>query len=514
MAMENISDDFFDTYLFYRTQINSLLQEFVSLGMDAKVTELAVLLCEYQDDDEVIKYIEDIAYNIAQYINRIKINFERYNELNKENDSKLREKFVIMGWTGTGTTDIGANPFHEKYINVGTHGVVLDTILSESFIIPLGIWWRILFMLIFIPLFFIATSRLSPVIRAFSGFAATLIIFFGAIFLFRLTGVYWGPLGAVLSMLGATIAREIIAYAGSEKEKQFIRSAFSTYVSHKVVDEIIADPSRLQLGGANRYMTAIFTDVRGFSTIAEKLHPEELVSLLNRYLTAMSNIILEEKGTVDKYEGDAIIAFFGAPLELPDHALRACITAIRMKKIEEELNQTFIEQKMTPFPLLTRIGINTGDMVAGNMGSENKMDYTIMGNAVNLTARLEGINKQYGTWILSSENTVLETGSHLLYRKLDRVRAVGINEPVRLCELLDLADQANDKDRKLVTVFHEALDNFEKRQWKSAAEGFMEAVAINRKDDALSKLYLERSEEFIKTPPADEWDGVYNLTSK
>jgi adenylate cyclase len=141
------------------------------------------------------------------------------------------------------------------------------------------------------------------------------------------------------------------------------------------------------------------------------------------------------------------------------------------------------------------------------------MNYTIMGNAVNLAARLEGVNSQYGTWILASEDTVRETGDHLLYRKLDRVRVVGINEPVRLCELLDLADRADEKDQKLVTVFHEALDNFEKRNWKQAEEGFGEALAVN-KDDSPSNMYLQRTLEFIAKPPEDSWDGVYNLTSK
>jgi adenylate cyclase len=227
----------------------------------------------------------------------------------------------------------------------------------------------------------------------------------------------------------------------------------------------------------------------------------------------MSDIVLEEKGTIDKYEGDAIIAFFGAPLDLPDHALRACVSAIKMKKTEAEINKTFLEQNMSPVPLLTRIGINTGDMVAGNMGTANKMNYTIMGNAVNLSARLEGVNKQYGTWILASENTLKEAGGSLLYRRLDRVRVVGINEPVRLCELLDLVEDASEKQKKLVSVFHEALLQFENKNWQHASEGFKEALAISANDNP-AKMYMERCQKFLTAPPKDDWDGVYNLTSK
>ncbi|GHV45887.1 hypothetical protein AGMMS49546_32840 [Spirochaetia bacterium] len=191
-------------------------------------------------------------------------------------------------------------------------------------------------------------------------------------------------------MVLSVIIRELNAFINSEQEKQFIRSAFSTYVSTDVVDEIIADPSRLQLGGVKRHMSAIFTDIQGFSTISERLDPEDLVNLLNRYLTAMSDVVLAEKGTIDKYEGDAIIAFFGAPLDLPDHALRSCVSAITMKRIEKELNRVIVEEKLSPAPLLTRIGINSGSMVAGNMGTKNKMNYTIMGNTVNLAARIFG----------------------------------------------------------------------------------------------------------------------------
>jgi adenylate cyclase len=184
-----------------------------------------------------------------------------------------------------------------------------------------------------------------------------------------------------------------------------------------------------------------------------------------------------------------------------------------MKKAEKKLNKIIMEQKLSPALLFTRIGINTGSMVAGNMGTANKMNYTIMGNAVNLAARLEGVNKQYGTWILASEDTIRETGQRLLSRKLDRVRVVGINEPVRLYELLDLYELADSGEKKLVQVFHEALDLFEKRDWKSAADGFKESLSI-KNDDYPSKMYLERCGQSILKPPDDKWDGVDNLTLK
>jgi adenylate cyclase len=516
-ALENTStsaltaDESFNDYLEYRNLSYALIADLLAPAPATAVQALVPRLsAEFPESAEIIA---DAAEYIVQLANALEVNLNRWNELTESNDKRLRDKFCIIGRVDTGTTDYGANPFYGKYVNVGTHGVVLDTILCESFIVPVSTWLNALFMLVFIPLFFLASARLSPVTRFTAGISVTVLIIAAIIALLRFAGIFWGPTGIVFAALSAVIIREIISYAGSEKEKSFIRSAFSTYVSDDVVKEIIADPSRLQLGGTKRHMTAIFTDVRGFSGISEKLDPEDLVSLLNRYLSAMSDVVLSEKGTIDKYEGDAIIAFFGAPLDLSDHALRACISAITMKKIETEMNKAIMEQKLSPFPLFTRIGINTGDMVAGNMGTENKMNYTIMGNAVNLAARLEGVNKQYGTAILASEATVLETENHLLTRKLDRVRVVGINEPVRLYELLDTAEHAAEKQKKLVEVFHEALNHFEKRNWENAATGFKEALAIYP-DDNPSRIYHKRSVECAGKPPDDSWDGIYNLTSK
>ena len=184
-----------------------------------------------------------------------------------------------------------------------------------------------------------------------------------------------------------------------------MRNAWGHYLSSEVINDLLANPEKLNLGGEKKFITAMFTDVRGFSTISEVLDPTALVHLINLYLTEMSDIILELRGTIDKYEGDAIISFFGAPVDLPDHARRACMAAIRMKRAETALNERFLAEKLAPSALHTRIGINTGEMTVGNMGTPQRMDYTMMGSSVNLAARLEGVNKQYGTWILISEIT-------------------------------------------------------------------------------------------------------------
>jgi len=235
----------------------------------------------------------------------------------------------------------------------------------------------------------------------------------------------------------------------------------------------------------------------------------------------MSNIIMENLGTIDKYEGDAIIAFFGAPVFRETHPALACRSALAMKAAERELNKIVMEENLSPSPLFTRIGINTGEMVVGNMGAENKMDYTIMGNAVNLAARLEGVNKQYKTGgILISEYTRDKIGDEFLLRRLDRVRVVGINKPLRLYELLgnnneQLAESNKQiiKNKEEIEKWEKALDLYEQRQFMEASKLFMSIFEQNS-DDKTAELYAARCLNYITNPPPQTWDAVNNLTEK
>jgi len=292
-----------------------------------------------------------------------------------------------------------------------------------------------------------------------------------------------------------------------------MRQAFSTYLSEDVVEEIISDPARLQLGGVNRHMTALFSDIKGFTGIAEKLNPEHLVDLLNYYLSTMSDIILEQKGTIDKYQGDSIVSFFGAPLELDDHAMRACTTGIIMKRIEKDINRYVLEKGISPSPLLTRIGINTGNMVVGNMGTQKKMNYTIISNAVNLASRLEGVNKQYGTWVLASDSTLQETSGRFLTRRLDRIKVSGINEIVHINEILELKSDASDALFEQVYLFHKAMDLFEAHNWKDAENAFNQVLQLSP-NDGPSNLYINRCRQYRVYPPKPDWDGSFVFSAK
>jgi adenylate cyclase len=519
-ALEQQDDDAFAGYISMKEEALGRIREIIDMGLKEYLTSAAEAFGTLSADDaQYIQAETEYALKLAEYL---ETTLKNYDELHNSLKETIAGKICIIGRVDTGTTDIGVNPFFGEYINVGTHGVVMDTVLSQSFIRPLPSWWSAIACLILVPLIVFAVGRCSkPGLRLVLGVAAALVIAGASFTLFRFRGVFFGPLAPAVALAAAVIIRETLAFMGSEKDKAFYRKAFATYTSEAVAEQIARNPSLLQLGGTTRRMTAVFTDIRGFSSISEALSrqhgpqggAENLVKLLNKYLTAMSDVVLEQQGVIDKYEGDAIIAFFGAPQDLPDHALRACTSAVLMKRVEEELNKNFLTDGLSPYPILTRIGINTGSMVVGNMGTQKKMDYTIMGSSVNMAARLEGVNKQYGTWILASEDTIKDTGDALFYRRLDRVRVVGIDAPVRLCEVMELRENASEEMKEKTGLFHEALDLFENREWDTARQTFEKVLTVSPDDEA-SGIFIKRCDQFKQFPPPDQWDGVFNLDQK
>ena len=262
VALEQTSEEYFDTLIEYRRESRDLIRDLLEIDPSTRVNELLPDLINFYG--EFASFFEEQAGEIEFRMERLGINLYRYEEISAKIEGIVRDRFCILGRVDTGTTDIGSNPFHGIYVNVGTHGVVLDMILSEAFITSIAQHWRILFALVVVFAFFVLSAKLSPVPRAISGVLVTLAIALAAALLFRFTGIFFNPLLALFAMISSVILREIIAYAGSEREKQFIRKAFSTYVSDDVVKEIIEDPSRLQLGGTKRHMSAVFTDVKGF----------------------------------------------------------------------------------------------------------------------------------------------------------------------------------------------------------------------------------------------------------
>ncbi|MBI9105849.1 MAG: adenylate/guanylate cyclase domain-containing protein [Spirochaetales bacterium] len=479
-----------------------------------------VIRRQIQDILEAEDLSEEEKAEYASIDENVKTNFTEvrllYNDYMKTRDI-IREavdgSFCIIGSSATSTFDRGVNPFSKEYANVGTHASVINMIIQDSFLDDAPKWIPIILAFVLTALLYLIIHKMDALPSILWGVGIVIIITGVVIAVFLTTGVYVQILAPVLSVFATFLFISFMKFLQTAKERSYIRNAFGHYLSDTVIDNLIMDPDKLNLGGEKKHITAVFTDVKGFSTISEQLDPTDLVKILNMYLTEMSNMILDQGGTIDKYEGDAIIAFFGAPVEFPDHAIRTCRAAVRMKKLERILNEHFITDNIVSTPLLTRIGINTGDMVVGNMGTARKMDYTIMGNAVNLAARLEGVNKQYNCWKLISSMTADELGDEFVLRKLDRVRVVGINTPVRLYELVDETEFAPDQSLEIVDLFHKGIDLFEEKNWKESEAMFRKIIKIDP-EDGPSGVYLKRCAEYKKKTPPENWDGVFNLTTK
>jgi adenylate cyclase len=427
------------------------------------------------------------------------------------NTESLKDKMGIVGLTATGTHDIASIPLHNEYPGVGTYHNTINTIINNEYIKRVSTAFSIfmIFIIALISGFIIQKldSRKSLTV-AISGFILLNIICF---YLFSFHNVWIEQLGLNLAFIVPATFIISIKLINEESQKRFIKGAFSRYLAPDVIEQIVAHPETLELGGEERIITIFFSDVAGFSTISEKLTPPELVSLLNEYLSEMTDIIISHGGTVDKYEGDAIMAFYGAPHPYVDHELRACLAAIDMKKRLRELQEHW--KAMGQYALSARMGMNTGRAIVGNMGSRLRMDYTAMGDSVNLASRLEGANKFYGTSAMISENTYRGAKDHIEARKLDIIKVVGKSEPVEIYELLGKKGTLPQYVYDCLEHYNKGLEFFQQRQWKKAHSAFSEALKI-LPDDGPSKTYIARCEEFIKKPPSKKWDGVYTLTSK
>lgn len=511
-ALSEQTEESKEEYLLAKQQWLLSVEDFLSQGYNDIIQETFLDLEEAANAEQKALLTEErekvaiLFSNIQKKIENIRVN-------QRIIKSQLDGTLCLIGYTGTGTSDVGANPFQEKYINVGTHASAANTIFQREFLRTTPEWLGLILSIVMPFILFLFARKLNPVKQSILGIGTIVftILFSGILFYF--TGIFFELVGPVIALTLTYISYSLIRFFRESREKSFLRKAFGTYISADVINQIVDDPDKLKLGGESRHMTAMFTDVKGFSTISEKLTPEQLVTLLNAYLTGMSDIILDEQGVVDKYEGDAIIAFWGAPTPLENHAYHALASAVKMKKVEAELNKTFREKEMSPTDLLSRFGINTGEMVAGNMGTQRKMNYTIMGNSVNLAARLEGVNKMYGTWILTTDYTAKEAGDAFEYRKLDRVRVVGINTPVQLLEVVGFKEEISAERRSFLKTYDDAYALFEQRQWKKAEAVFTSLKSRDDTDGPVN-LYLKRCKDFIQNPPALDWDGVFNMTQK
>ena len=424
---------------------------------------------------------------------------------NIRDPNAFKDKYVLFGFSAPGLYDLRPSPISGVYPGVEIYATLLDNFLSGDFI-------RQLPTLAIVTLLFIFSLTCAVSVTYFKSVSSNVIAIVVFISMPALLsfGAYqkgfWFPLVvqemAIVVTIGLVL---VINFATEGRQKRFIKNAFKHFLSPAVIEQLIVNPERLKLGGERRVLSIFFSDLQGFTSISENLEPETLIELLNDYLTAMTNIIQEEGGTIDKYEGDAIIAFWNAPLEISDHAVKAVRAALRCQAKLAEMRPAFRERIGTDMHM--RIGINTGSAVVGNLGSYTRFDYTVIGDAVNLAARLEGANKQFGTFTMISQSTCDLVHKHFKIRELARLTVVGRNEPVTVYEPSISSDYEAKKD--IFDKFNRGLVLFYKGDLALGEKVFSEIQA----QDPAAEAYAQKCQTLLSTELKD-WHGVWVMKTK
>ena len=542
-VIDGITEEEYQDYFILRSQFYDDITAYINSGYFDAVTERLDQLLEFNDAD----IIEEIRSNLSQDFNNLQYLTETFNNLYKEMRTLYNNAYCIIGNTATSTTDIGATPYETKYMNVGIHANVLNTLLNEDFITT--IQWQIgflgAFLVSLLTLLLIKASNGKQNVFSFLAYF-TYCIVWGGFFVF--SKYYIQFIGTILCLFVDLFAGMGYRYYLSIKEKQFITQIASSFANKDTVNELRKNPDAFKTEGQKKCITALFSDIQKFSTLSESIGkiygdegPNKLIEILNEYLGQMSNEILRNSGNIDKYEGDAIISMFGAPdpmnAHTPEEWAYLCLdSAIRMKKVEVEFNKTHADlfepkeiilpngtkETIQLKPLQTRIGVNSGEAFVGLMGSKtdtfSKLNYTMIGDTVNLASRLEGVNKAYGSWIMCSDATwnMADSGSHkgaIAVKRLDRVRVVGRSTPVQLYSIVGFTNELTQEQKEQIDIFHAALDKYLTRDFINAGKLFMQSNSMCG-GDPIAIVFADRCRNFIENGVEEGWDGVINMTSK
>ncbi|MBR1913188.1 MAG: CHASE2 domain-containing protein, partial [Treponema sp.] len=532
VIMDSVSDGTlsaaaYDAYFSMRNTFYSDLKSYVEASFKEPLLQRFALHDDGEIQDEIASFFDGLSSDYTLFT-------DYYGMLKK----KLEGSFCILGNTATASTDLGVTPFERRYPNLGTHANVVNTILQQDFIRPLPLWLDLVFAFVLAFVSVILTKKLPNGRRNMLALCYLVIPVAIPVLLMILFYIYIPMFSTIVFVVFAYVANLVINFIAVEKDRSTLRRGFDAYVAPEVVSQIMKDPSRLSLGGENKNITALFSDVRKFSGFTEMINNEEgekngavrLVAILNEYLGKLSDAIMENKGTIDKYVGDEIVSFFGAPIDDPYNAFNACVAGIRMKQVEDEYNaKHFDTDHDIPMRLESRVGLNTGDMVVGNMGTEKKLNYTIMGNNVNLASRLEGTNKVYGSWIMCSESTwkAADSGEKsglLVVRNFDCVQVINVKKPVQLYNILGLKSELPPEQIEAAEIFNAGINLYlngrdtpnEKKDLedlRKAYNYFEQAYKCYPKDES-SKVFMDRCRQFITQGLPSVWDGVYVMQSK
>jgi adenylate cyclase len=425
---------------------------------------------------------------------------------------ELADRVILVGTTVAGLKDLRASPVAVDYPGVEVHATMISSILDGDFKHEpdFSVGFELLQVLVLGIVLGLVLPALAPVFSMLVTMLTAAAVIALNFWMYQSLNLVMPMAAALLLIFSLFVVNITRGYLFEYRKGRAIVNLFGEYVAPELVAEMAEDPQRYNMQGESRELTVLFADVRGFTTISESLDPNVLREYINRYLTAMSENIRGNRGTLDKYIGDAVMAFWGAPVALPDHASRAVATALAMQRSAQALNKDFIARGWPALHI--GIGLNTGLMRVGDMGSKIRRAYTVIGDAVNLGARLEGITKVYGVGVIVGEATRLAAPG-FAYRELDRVRVKGRCEPVPIYEPVGLEQELPGHLRNAIGRWHEALALVRARRWDQAEHVVLELYA-RYPDDGAYRLYLQRIARFREDPPGEDWDGVATFESK
>jgi len=421
----------------------------------------------------------------------------------------LKGSIVIVGSTALGYYDKYPTPFTEGAPGAEYHLNVIDNLLNRDWMNCSSRALTLLLSLVAILLTYLL-QRFSPALGA--GLSAAISVSWAiyALWSFR-RGVIVDFVAPMAAFASSSLALTVHRALTEGEEKKMIKSMFGQFVSPEIVNQLAQDPSKVKLGGEKREMTVFFLDIAHFTNISEKMDPEALILFLNRYLSALSHVILERRGTIDKYIGDCIMAFWNAPIENKDHRVDAILAALACQDALKELNKN-LDPGVPEIPSV-RIGINSGVVTVGLTGSEKKLQYTVIGDEVNLASRLEGANKFFGSGVIVSESAYAGCAPRIAARTLGRVRVVGKENPIRIFEPVGETSRLSAQWREGLPLYEQGVAAFESRKYDAALLAFQQFAKLFPQDGP-GLLYLNRCQEYSVLPPDGTWDGVFNLTAK
>jgi adenylate cyclase len=424
----------------------------------------------------------------------------------------LKDKIVLVGATAVGVYDMRVTPFSGIFPGIEIQATIIDNILRRQFLRQ--VLYAPLPGLILIITLGLGLGLILPRVSAIWVFLIGLLLLGGYVgvnyALFRYAGIQMDLLYPMLEIALVTGGINLQSFLAEERARASLKKAFQSYVAPSVVEEIIKHPDRLRLGGERRDLTIFFCDIRDFTSVSESLPPEELATVLHDFLNPMSKIVVKHGGTIDKFMGDAIMALYGAPIHFPDHARRACDTAVEMIETLKLLDQEWVSQGRRS--LRVGIGINTGPVAVGNMGSDTLFDYTAIGDNVNLAGRLEGLNKYYGTSIIVSSFTAAALDEQFILRELDLVRVKGKQKPVAIYELMGKAPAPPGLE-KFLTLYHQGLQGLRERRWDDSVEALTLAARLRPQDHHCAR-YLVLAQQYQVEPPGPDWQGLSVMRDK